>query len=255
MTTNSGRTERRSVRHISEAQERIEAASVEMEMHGTNEDAVFEVGSASLALEQEELKLQHEELDQKRQEAAEALLSAQQVDPIVEPPIGGIATLKDVLSEYGTVQEFSESFSATSTGDLASWFEDSQLAFSNLALIGASNAQLDGIFGGSDFLSGKAVPQLLETWNKCLAWTADSAVCNARIASLSKVACSCAGHTSQHVTQHHANLALPPFDRKVRFSRFLRTPLLTDTHRILLLLLGLGPVRISTILAPNVWQV
>ena len=87
MTTDSGRTERRSVRHLLEAQARIEAASVEMEMQGTNEESVFEVGSASMATEKEELEQQHIELDQKRQEAEEALQAAQQVDPIRMNPL------------------------------------------------------------------------------------------------------------------------------------------------------------------------
>ena len=72
---------------------------------------------------------------------------------------------------------------------------------------------------------------------------------------MAKVACNCAGHSSQHMMQHHANLALPPFDRAVQFLRFLLEPLLTDTHRILLLLLGLGPVQVTTTLALDILQV
>jgi hypothetical protein len=97
------------------------------------------------------------------------LQAAQQVDPSEDKPFGSIATLKNVLSEYGAIREFSESYSSTTTGKLASWFEDSDQAFSNLALIGAFNAQLDGIFGGSNFVSDQSVQQLLEMWYRCLA--------------------------------------------------------------------------------------
>lgn len=122
-----------------------------------------------------------------------------------------------------------------------------------MVLIGASNAQLDGVFGGSDFLLGVTVPQLLTAWDQCSAWTASFSRCGAKIGSIGKVACNCAGHSSQHVTQHHANLASPPFNRAVQFSRFLLEPL-TDTHRVLLLLLGLSPVEASTLLVPEIWQ-
>jgi hypothetical protein len=168
VSTDSGRTERRSVRHRSEAQERIEAAAMEMEMQGTNEEAVMQVGSVEIALGKEELKQEHLQLELKWQQAAEALQAAQQIDSSEDESIGRIATLKDVLFEYGAICEFSESYSATTTGKLPSCFEDSDQAFSNLALIGAFNAQLciDDVFGGSDFVSGKTVPQLLETWDK-----------------------------------------------------------------------------------------
>ena len=146
-------------------------------------------------------------MESRRQQAAEALQAAQQVNPSGDKPFGSIATLKDVLSKYSTIREFSESFSSTTTGKLSLWFEDSDQAFSDLALIGASNAQLDGIFSGSNFMSGQTVQQLLEMWDKCLAWMVASSACNARIVSVAKVACNHAGHSSQHVTQHHANLA------------------------------------------------
>ena len=74
------------------------------------------------------------------------------------------------------------------------WFDDNDQAFSSLALIGASNAQLNVMFGGSDFVTRKTVPQLLEMWGKCSAWTASSVACNAKIVSLEKVACNHAGH-------------------------------------------------------------
>ena len=158
------------------------------------------------------------------------------------------------MFEYGAINTFPDSYSASSMGRLSSWFDDIDQAFSNLALIGASNAQLDGVFGGSNFATGKTVPQLLETWDKCLAWTASSVACKARVVSLGKVTCNRAGHLSQHVMQHHANLASPPFNRAVQFSRFLLKDQLTDTHRVLLLLLGLGPIQASTLLTPEVWQ-
>ena len=59
VSTDSGRTERRSVRHCSEAQERIEAAAMEMEMQGTNEETVIQVGSAEVSSEKEELEREH----------------------------------------------------------------------------------------------------------------------------------------------------------------------------------------------------
>ena len=181
VSIDSGRTERRSGRHRSEAQERIEAAAMEMEMQGTNEESVFQVGSAVMAMEREELEQEHIQLESRCQRAAEALQAAQQVDLSEDKPFGSIATLKDILSKYGAICEFSKSYSSTTTGKLPSWFEDSEQAFSNVALIGASNAQWDGIFGGSNFVSGQTVQQLLETWDKCLAWTAASSACNARI--------------------------------------------------------------------------
>ena len=70
----------------------------------------------------------------------DALQAAQQNDSSDDESIGGVATLKDVLFEYGTITAFSDSYAASSMGRLSLWFDDSDQAFSNLALIGASNA-------------------------------------------------------------------------------------------------------------------
>ena len=90
VSMDSDRTERRSVRHRSEAQERIEAAAMEMEMQGTNEESVFQVGSAVMAMEREELEQEHIQLESRCQRAAEALQAAQQVDPSEDKPFGSI---------------------------------------------------------------------------------------------------------------------------------------------------------------------
>ena len=66
VSTDSGRLEWRSIRNRSEAQERLDAATMEMEMHGTNEEAV-QVGSAEVASEREDLEREHLQLEVDRQ--------------------------------------------------------------------------------------------------------------------------------------------------------------------------------------------
>ena len=94
--------------------------------------------------------------------------------------------------------------------------------------MGASDFQFNGTYGGSDFILGTTVQQLLDSWGVCSVWSA-AGKCGAKIKSAAKVSCDRAGHSAQHVSMHPVNLATLPFDRSVRFSQFLLEKTLTYT--------------------------
>lgn len=202
------------------------------------------------------LREANEKLEPNRKEALTAL---EEVDTDsdsgkeLSESIEGVATLKDVIANYLEVQSFSASFAPSSTRNLSSWFDNAAITFFHLSLVGASNSQFDGTYGSSNFLVGSTVQQLLDSWGLCSAWSV-AGKCRTKIKSAAKVSCDRAGHSAQHVSMHHANLATLPFDRPVRFSQVLLEKTLTDNHMLILLFLGLRPVRQSLELPPAVWQ-